>query len=126
MKEAVISIVIGVLETVPKGLERELEELEIGRCAETIQTKISQNTKKSPGYLRRLDITFPHLNDNKLTLGYVGIHGSSKSISPRVDVIAPLKYEFAYYDVIFSTLTTTALYFCLVKKAHGPTKKGII
>ena len=37
MKVTVISIVNGVLRTVPKGLEKELEELEIGWRAKTIQ-----------------------------------------------------------------------------------------
>ena len=33
-----ISVVIGALKTIPKSLIRELEEIEIGRRAETIQT----------------------------------------------------------------------------------------
>ena len=38
MKVTVLPIVIGSLETVPKGLVSRLEELEIGGRAETIQT----------------------------------------------------------------------------------------
>ena len=39
MKMTVIPIVIGALGTISKGLERRLEELEIGGRAETIQTR---------------------------------------------------------------------------------------
>ena len=38
MKLMVISIVIGALETIPKGLIKRLENLEIRRQAESIQT----------------------------------------------------------------------------------------
>ena len=38
MRLAVIPVVIGVIGTIPKGLERELEELKIGGGIETIQT----------------------------------------------------------------------------------------
>ena len=46
-----------MVRTVAKGLERGMEELEIGERIETIQTKIGQNTEKSPGYLIRLAVT---------------------------------------------------------------------
>ena len=52
MRVMEIPIVIGVLGTVPKDLERELEESEIGGQIETIQnysiTKVSKNTEKRP------------------------------------------------------------------------------
>ena len=38
MKVTVIPILIGALRTIPKGLVKCSEELEIGGCAETIQT----------------------------------------------------------------------------------------
>ena len=38
MNVTVIAIVIGALRTIPKGLVRELEELEIGGRGKTIQT----------------------------------------------------------------------------------------
>ncbi len=38
MKETVVSVVTGTLRTVHKILEKDLEELEIGGCAVTIQT----------------------------------------------------------------------------------------
>ena len=47
-----VTIVIGALGTIPKGLIRGLEELEIGK-----QAKTKQNTEKSSGHSRRLDIT---------------------------------------------------------------------
>ena len=40
MSVTVISIVIGELETIPKGLVMGLEKLEIGRRAESIQTAV--------------------------------------------------------------------------------------
>ena len=65
----VIPIVIGALGTVPKGLEMRLEELEIRKETRRIRNqkksedhpdssivKISQNTQKSTGDLRRLAI----------------------------------------------------------------------
>ena len=40
MKETVIPIVIGTLRTVPRGLERRVEGLEIGGKDETIQNRV--------------------------------------------------------------------------------------
>ena len=72
----VIPIVISALGTIPKGLVRELEELEIGGRAETIQTTafflLGPNIEKRPGdFLRSARIPRRILNtqgDNKLTL----------------------------------------------------------
>ena len=52
-------IIIGAFRTVPKGLVKELEDLEITEQVETIQTiiKIDKNTEKSPGNLRSLAVT---------------------------------------------------------------------
>ena len=64
-----ILIVTGILGTVPKGLERGLEELEIRGRIETIQTtKIGQNTEKSPGDQRRLAVIQTPVKDRQLTL----------------------------------------------------------
>ena len=57
MKVTVIPIVISVLGMVLKGLERGLEELEIRRWIETIQTKTWLSTEKRPGDLKRLAVT---------------------------------------------------------------------
>ena len=57
---AVIPVVIGALGTVPKGLERGIEELKIRGQIETIQTielLRSATTLRSPGDLRRLTVT---------------------------------------------------------------------
>ena len=48
-----ISIVIDALGTIPKGLEKRLEEFEIRRRIETSNHIV----KKSPGDLRRLAVT---------------------------------------------------------------------
>ena len=50
MREKLITIVIGVLGTTFKGLERGLEELEIGRQEQLDHSsvKIDQKTEKSP------------------------------------------------------------------------------
>ena len=62
----VILIVIGALVTIPKSLERGLEELKIGGRIETIQTiKIGQNTEKSPGDLRRLAVAQTAVKDHQ-------------------------------------------------------------
>ena len=58
MKVTVEPIVIGTLGTVTKGLVQGLEDLEITRRVETIQTTtFGQNTEKSLGDLRRLVVT---------------------------------------------------------------------
>ena len=69
MNVTVISIVIGALGTITKRLVKGLEELEISGRVETIQTaEIGQNTEKSPGDLRRLDVTQIRVKDHQLTL----------------------------------------------------------
>ena len=56
-----IPVVLSALVTVPKGLEKELEELDIrrtnGNHPNLTIVKIGQITEKSPGDLRRLVIT---------------------------------------------------------------------
>ena len=54
MKVVVIPIVVGALGTIPKGLVKKLEDLEIRQVETTSINKIDQNTEKSPGDLRRL------------------------------------------------------------------------
>ena len=72
MKMTVILIVIGALGTIPKGLVRGLEGLEIGGRTETIQdnsiVKIGQNTEKSPRDLIRLAVTQTKVKYPQLTL----------------------------------------------------------
>ena len=45
MKVTMILIVVGALETVPKGLEKRLEELEIRERIETIQTTVLSSAR---------------------------------------------------------------------------------
>ena len=45
----VIPVVIGALETIPKGLVKWLEELEVREDADYSIIKICENTEKSPG-----------------------------------------------------------------------------
>ena len=53
-----LSKAIGALGTIPKGLVRDLKELEIGGQAETISmAKIGQNTEKSFRDLWRLAVS---------------------------------------------------------------------
>ena len=54
MEVSVIPIVIGTLGTIPKGLVKELEDLEIRGQVETIQTIA---LLRLAGDLRRLDVT---------------------------------------------------------------------
>ena len=72
MQVTIIPIVIGAFETVTKGLLKGLEDLEVGGKVETIQTTAffenGQNTKKSPGDLRRLAVTQSPVKDHQLTL----------------------------------------------------------
>ena len=52
MQVTIIPIVIGAFGTVTKGLLKGLEDLEVDSIVEN-----GQNTKKSPGDLRRLAVT---------------------------------------------------------------------
>ena len=64
MKVIVILIVIGALGTIPKGLVKGLEDLEIRGQVETMETtKNCQNTEKSHGDLRRLAVTQTPVED---------------------------------------------------------------
>ena len=67
MKVTVIPVVIGALGTIPIILVKGLEDLEIRGQVEAI-IKNSQNTKKSPGALRRLTVTQILLRNHQLTL----------------------------------------------------------
>ena len=72
MKVMVIPVVIGALRTVPKGLVRELEEIRNRRTSQDHPNygivEVAQNTEKSPGDLRRLDVTQTPVKDHQLTL----------------------------------------------------------
>ena len=59
---------IGALKTVPKCLVRELEKLEIGGPAGTIQTIALLRSEKSPGDRRRLAVTRTPVKDDQLTM----------------------------------------------------------
>ena len=65
MKVKVIPIVVG---TVPKGLEKGLESLEIRGRIDTIQNTALLHTQKSPGDLRRLAVTQTPVKYHQLTL----------------------------------------------------------
>ena len=71
MKVIEILILIGALGTVPKGLVRRLEELEIEGRVESIETtvliKIGQNTEKSSRDLMRSAVTQTPVKDYGLT-----------------------------------------------------------
>ena len=64
MTVVVITIKIGALRTISKGLERGLEELKIGGRI----VVIAQNTEGCPGDQRRLAITQIPLKDHQKTL----------------------------------------------------------
>ena len=72
MKVTIIPIVIGAFGIVTKGLLKRLEDLEVGRRVETIQTTAlfenGQNTEKSPGDLRRLAVTQTPVKNHQLKL----------------------------------------------------------
>ena len=67
-------VVIGELETFPKGLERGLEKLEIKGIAETTQTKAlwrsAKILRRGPEDLRRLAVTQIPVEVNQLTLAW--------------------------------------------------------
>ena len=56
----------GCFGTVPKSLEREVEELEIGEV-ETVQTIAQTEYLESPGDLRRLAVTQTPVTDHQFT-----------------------------------------------------------
>ena len=58
MKAKIIPIVIGALGTIPKTLQKQLEQIESGIAINQIQTTVHcKNTTKGPGNLRRLVVT---------------------------------------------------------------------
>ena len=61
MKVTIVPLVISALGTINKGLLKGLEDLDVGRRVETIQTTTyaenGQNPETSPGDLRRLAVT---------------------------------------------------------------------
>ena len=72
MQVIIIPIVIGAFGTVTKGLLKGLEDLEVaGRVGDHPNDSIvenCQNTKKSPGYLRRLTVTQTSGKNHRLSL----------------------------------------------------------
>ena len=73
MKVTIVSIVIGALGTVTKGILKGLEDLEVGGRVETILAVLSiaedgQNTETSPGNLRRLAVTQTPVKNHQLIL----------------------------------------------------------
>ena len=67
MKVRVISMVLGALVTIPEGLEKGLDELEVGGRVDTIQytdVLVGQITEKSPGFLRRFAVTHTPMKDH--------------------------------------------------------------
>ena len=72
MKVTIVSIMIGALGIITKGLLKGLEDLEVGELVETIQTtallRNCQNPETSPGGLRRLAVTQNQEKNHQLTL----------------------------------------------------------
>ena len=72
MKGMVIPIVIRALSTVTRGLVKGLEELEnknmSGDHPNDSTVKIGLNTEKSPGDLRRVDVTQTPVKEHQLML----------------------------------------------------------
>ena len=72
MKVTVMLIVIGALETIPKGLVKRAGRLGNERTSgdhpDCSIIKIGQNTEKSPGVLRRLAVTQTPVRNHYLTL----------------------------------------------------------
>ena len=72
MKVMVIPIVISALRTIPKGLVKRTERLGNKRTSgdhpDYSIIKISQNTEKSPGDLRRLVVSQTPVKEHQLTL----------------------------------------------------------
>ncbi len=66
-----IPVVIGTFGTIPRGLERGLEELEIRMNQDHLDyriVEISQNTKKNTGDLRKLGISLTPMKDHQIML----------------------------------------------------------
>ena len=72
MNVTIVPIVIGAFGTITKGLLKGLEDLEVGGRVETIQMtallRTARITEKSPGDLRRLDVTQTPVKNHQLTL----------------------------------------------------------
>ena len=75
MKVPIVPILIGALGTIIKGLLKGMEDLEVGRRGETIQTiallrtaRILRRVLETWGDLRRLAVTQTPVKNNQLTL----------------------------------------------------------
>ena len=68
MKVTVIPLEVGGVGTIPKGLVKRLENLEIRDHQTNSIIKISQNTEKSPGDLKRLAFIQTPVRNLQLTL----------------------------------------------------------
>ena len=68
MRVTIIVIVIGTIGMLPKGLERGVEELEIGDNRNYGIVEISQNTEKSPRDLWRFVVIQAPVKNHQLTL----------------------------------------------------------
>ena len=95
IKMTVIPIVTGILGTIPKGFAKGLEDLEIsGDPPNRSIIKIVQNTRKSPGDLRRLTVTYssvkPSAND--------GVKNSQRSNDNNSNIIIII-YIYIYWCV---------------------------
>ena len=72
MKERVITIVVGMLVTVPKRMEKETGgtggQRKNWEYKDHSSVKISKNTEKGPGDLRRLAVTLTPAKNHQLKL----------------------------------------------------------
>ena len=75
MKVMIVPIVIGALGTITKGLLKDLEDLEVGRRVETIQTTASLRTVR---ILRRVLETWGDLVSLKLQWKTISLHWCDK------------------------------------------------
>ena len=90
MKVTVIPIVSAALGTIPQGLVKRLEDLEIEGCAETIQTAmVSQNTEKFPGDFRRLEETCCHPKSSEKRSANAGV----KTLKGKIKLLIIKKDE---------------------------------
>ena len=88
-------VTIGALGPITKGLLKGLDDLEVSRRVETIQTNSNaengQNTETSPGDLRRLVVTQTPLKDHQLTLMWKTLKEKNNNIVVVVVVVIKMK-----------------------------------
>ena len=98
MRVMVIPIVIGSLGTIPKGLKRGVEELDIGRSVKPIQITVLLSSVRIPRRVWRLVETCCHADSTEKPSANAGGKNSQKRSCRIVDFAVPADHRVKLKD----------------------------